>query len=1219
MPTDSKIPQAEWDKHKDRLYALYITDDRQLEEVVERAKLELGFFASKAQYIRQFGKGKWDFKKNFRKGEWKAVSQEVSKRKFRDKDSEVWLNNSRVPSKRLRKEISRYGLHTRGQHENEISLDADSGIVVRTPQAEARPFINYMDIPWIHFLNSIEPYIQSMGKLSPQGLAMQLHDAWTVWIARQQGIDLTGSSMTMAPDREYAARLRKQVRTYHEDLAIGVPDPDSRTVRPGSSESLLRLMSFLVYLSSNSLQTQNIGVVDFEALESIDQLVRWLHDSRMERVLLQLLDLKTSTIKMFGSMVFRSAAKLGFTEMVRDLVDMGVDVNSVEGDSLRQTALTLAVIHNRIEIVRLLLQAGADLKPCKGAQYLGSILHLALDGPDRIEMMQTLLQNGADVNEERNEHDQLLGYGGNSILSRAVSRNDHTIVRLLLKAGAHVNPAQKNSSSPLHAAVENKDIEMVQILIGAGADVNRMSVSGMSQMTLGVLPGSVAYEALFATPIQLASQVNNTKIVKMLLDKGADPCRAVHRETFYSDDQDTVQTVLQSAVDHRNAVMVEMLLKAGADVNDRAGHLGPALAIAAANADLKMVRILLRHGSHINAPAGQFRESATALQAAAKTGDLEVVKELLDNGADVNADPGPIMGRTALQAAAEEGNFELVKFLISKGADLNAGPSLEMGVTCLSAAVGQGHVNLAFFLLDNGAHVNSPTAARLGEVTTLRAALKLFNRHSYLSKVDEAEEHSRFGLIKGLIKAGVDLNSPCSPGRSLSTLTMAVQSGQPDLVHFLLENGLHPNPNMNYRSPLGEAVYQGDSNLVRCLINAGTDVDAWYEIEDHHCSRDLFPLLEFGGTPLHVAALKGYVEVAQVLLDAGAEIGVVHHPSRSRTALQYAVVGDNTHMVKFLLDKGANPNVFVWDSPLELGLMDQWKRPNLEIIATLIKAGADTNPTHGHQPTRSLFHLPGVGQGGPELVHLLLESGVSVNGTHDGMSVLQSIAEHNRIEMVGMLLNAGADVNAPAGLKSGRTVLQNATERGDLEMVKLLLSHGVDVNAPATPFYGSRTALQHATARGDLEMVKLLLCHGADVNAPAQYDGSRRALQHATERGDLEMVKLLLSHGADVNAPAGRRYGITALQGAMRKGSLKMVLTLLEAGAHINDVPAAVEGRTALEAAAEWGRLDIVHLLLNNDGEPDTIEARCKRAADFAEKQYHSIIARGLRQHKPKR
>lgn len=45
MSTVPKISQAEWDKHKDRLYALYITENLKLEEVVERAKCELGFVA----------------------------------------------------------------------------------------------------------------------------------------------------------------------------------------------------------------------------------------------------------------------------------------------------------------------------------------------------------------------------------------------------------------------------------------------------------------------------------------------------------------------------------------------------------------------------------------------------------------------------------------------------------------------------------------------------------------------------------------------------------------------------------------------------------------------------------------------------------------------------------------------------------------------------------------------------------------------------------------------------------------------------------------------------------------------------------------------------------------------------------------------------------------------------------------------------------------------
>ena len=70
---------------------------------------------SKAQYIRQFGKGKWDFKKNLSKDERRAVAQEVSKRSFRAKDSEIWLNKSLVPRRRFRKEISRYGLHTHDQ------------------------------------------------------------------------------------------------------------------------------------------------------------------------------------------------------------------------------------------------------------------------------------------------------------------------------------------------------------------------------------------------------------------------------------------------------------------------------------------------------------------------------------------------------------------------------------------------------------------------------------------------------------------------------------------------------------------------------------------------------------------------------------------------------------------------------------------------------------------------------------------------------------------------------------------------------------------------------------------------------------------------------------------------------------------------------------------------------------------------------------------------
>ena len=541
-------------------------------------------------------------------------------------------------------------------------------------------------------------YLESQANV-PRDLALKLHDAWSVRIARQRGSDLTSlsqngtqlevaslqhdifddfidlpsdlysdlqdsfdslypplshltptllsslspydaeSSMTMVEasiqalsfladisgplTEKMLQSFKGQVQTYQEDLAMGVRDLDFTTVKSGSFESLIRLMSFLVYLSSNGLvEAQDFGIEELEILEPLDQLLRWLHDSGMELLLWQLLDLKTSTTEIFGSMVFRSAAKLGFTEMVRNLIDKGVDVNSVEGGSFE-----LAVTHNHIEIVRLLLQAGADLKPREEALDPESILYCALDGPNRIEIMQILLQNGANVDDY--DGCQRWTYDG-SVLSYAVSRGDRAMTRMLLKAGANVDDIDAHLRSPLTRAVRNQDVDMVQILIDAGAEVN-----GTTQMSHAARLALIGRKVPLVTPIQLAAQVNNSKLVRMLLDEGADPYRAIQQKTYGNNNEDTVPTVLQSAVDHSNAVMVEMLLKACADVNDRAGHLGPPLAIAAANADLNLVQILLRHGSDINASAKKIPGSATALQAAAKTGDLEVVKELLDNGADV--------------------------------------------------------------------------------------------------------------------------------------------------------------------------------------------------------------------------------------------------------------------------------------------------------------------------------------------------------------------------------------------------------------------------------------------------------------------------------------------------------------------------------------------------------------------------------------------------------
>jgi len=68
----------------------------------------------KAQYERHFKK--WEFQKNKKKDIWEAVALKDTKRKRNGKESEVWIDNERVPKKKLKKELSRYGYDAAFQH-----------------------------------------------------------------------------------------------------------------------------------------------------------------------------------------------------------------------------------------------------------------------------------------------------------------------------------------------------------------------------------------------------------------------------------------------------------------------------------------------------------------------------------------------------------------------------------------------------------------------------------------------------------------------------------------------------------------------------------------------------------------------------------------------------------------------------------------------------------------------------------------------------------------------------------------------------------------------------------------------------------------------------------------------------------------------------------------------------------------------------------------------
>lgn len=225
---------------------------------------------------------------------------------------------------------------------------------------------------------------------------------------------------------------------------------------------------------------------------------------------------------------------------------------------------------------------------------------------------------------------------------------------------------------------------------------------------------------------------------------------------------------------------------------------------------------------------------------------------------------------------------------------------------------------------------------------------------------------------------------------------------------------------------------------------------------------------------------------------------------------------------------------------------------------------------------------------------------------------------------VRSLLEQGADPNVHVGYKpepfswqhvlrlfrlrsplpppEGLPILIDAAQSDRDDIVRLLLEHGADVDARDNS-YRQWTALHYAADYRALATVKVLLAHGANVHAR---DGSGETpLFEAVRRDESEAgyppgqscVALLLDHGADPRSRADD--GDTPLVRAAGIPRYDSTLQLLLA--HGADVQASgAEGRTALMLAATWGRPEGVDLLLAAGAKRDAQDNAGRTALQYA-------------------
>ncbi|XP_058271013.1 poly [ADP-ribose] polymerase tankyrase-1 isoform X3 [Hemibagrus wyckioides] len=590
-----------------------------------------------------------------------------------------------------------------------------------------------------------------------------------------------------------------------------------------------------------------------------------------------------------GLIPLHNACSFGHAEVVSLLLCQGADPNA--RDNWNYTPLHEAAIKGKIDVCigeykkDELLEAArsgneeklmalltplnvnchaSDGRKSTSQKMLSTPLHLAA-GYNRVRIVQLLLQHGADVHAKDK--------GGLVPLHNACSYGHYEVTELLLKHGACVNAMDLWQFTPLHEAASKNRVEVCSLLLSHGADPTLVNCHGKSAVDMAPTPElkeRLTYEFKGHSLLQAAREADMAKVKKTL---ALEIINFKHPQTH--------ETALHCAVASphpKRKQVTELLLRKGANVNEKNKDFMTPLHVAAERAHNDILEVLQKHGAKMNAvdTLGQ-----TALHRAALAGHLQTCRLLLSYGADpavvsLQGFTAAQMGNEAVQQilnenipvrnsdvdyrlleAAKAGDLDTVKQLCS-AQNVNCRDLEGRHSTPLHFAAGYNRVAVVEYLLHHGADVHAKDKGGL---------VPLHNACSY----------GHYEVAELLVRHGASVN--VADLWKFTPLHEAAAKGKYEICKLLLKHGADPTKkNRDGNTPL-DMVKEGDTDIQDLLRGDAALLDAAKKgclaRVQKLCSPENINCRDTQGrnsTPLHLAAGYNNLEVAEYLLEHGADV-----------------------------------------------------------------------------------------------------------------------------------------------------------------------------------------------------------------------------------------------------------------------------------------------------------------------------------------------------------